>query len=338
MDLSAFPRRRYTAAPTPLQPLPRLSEKLGARLYIKRDDLLGLTAGGNKTRKLEFLMADAIQRGATDIITTGAVQSNHCRLTLSAAVTEGLTTHLLLHERVPGSYSPDAGGNNLLYRLLGAATIEVAPAQADLGARMAEMADELRAQGRTPYIIPGGGSVPLGALGYAACAQEILAQSFDAGLPIDDIITPSVSGGTHAGLVAGAVGLGAPWRITGISADEPAGDQEAKVLGLAREAAALAGIPHIPDAAVTVRDEFVGPGYSLPSPAMTEAVQLFARTEGILLDPVYSGKAASGLIAMARAGQFEGRTALFLHTGGSPATYHYRSAVLGEDEPGTQPG
>ncbi|MDO5723283.1 MAG: D-cysteine desulfhydrase [Flaviflexus sp.] len=329
MDLSRFPRRHYTPGPTPLQPLPRLSKELGATIYIKRDDLLGLTAGGNKTRKLEFLMAEALASGATDIITTGAVQSNHCRLTLAAAVTEGCAAHLLLHERVPGTYSPEAGGNNLLYRLLGAATIEVAPATADLGARMAEMAEELRAAGRTPYIIPGGGSVALGALGYAAAAQEILAQSFAAGLPIDHIVTPSVSGGTHAGLVAGSIGLGASWTITGISADEPAADQEAKVLQLARDAAVLAGIDReIPESAVTVREEFIGPGYSLPSPAMTEAVQLFARTEGILLDPVYSGKAASGLIAMARAGEFDGGTALFLHTGGSPATYHYRSQVL----------
>lgn len=329
MHLARIPRRRYTHSPTPIEFLPRLSAEVGAKIYVKRDDLLGLTAGGNKTRKLEFLMADALANGTDHVVTTGAVQSNHCRLTLSACVREGLACHLLLHERVPDSYDPHAGGNNLLYRLLGAQSITVVGADADLAAGMDELAEEIRDAGGTPYIIPGGGSNALGALGYVACAQEIIQQSFDAGLAFTHLVTPSVSGGTHAGLVAGMIGSRSDIRVIGISADEPSGDQEDKVADLAAQTVALAGADvNIPREAVHVRDDFVGPGYSLPSPAMTEAVQLFARTEGILLDPVYSGKAASGLIGMARAGEFGNDPVLFLHTGGSPATYHYRDSVV----------
>lgn len=330
MHLARIPRRRYTEGHTPIEFLPNLSKELGAKIYIKRDDLLGLTSGGNKTRKLEFLMADALAQGCDTIITVGAVQSNHCRLTLAAAVKEGLACHLLLEERVPGSYNPDASGNNLLYKLLGAASIRVVPADSDLAGGMEEIAEEVRASGGKPYIIPGGGSNPLGSLGYVACAEEILAQTFEMGLQIDHLVTPSGSGGTHSGIVAGMTGNNAGIPITGISVRPKKDAQEVKIRELATQAVKLAGADiEIPAEVVRVRDEFVGPGYSLPTKEMTEAIQLFARTEGILLDPVYTGKTGAGLVAMARGGEFGDGNVLLLHTGGSPAIYHYQQEVLG---------
>ncbi|MGH3359283.1 MAG: D-cysteine desulfhydrase [Nocardioidaceae bacterium] len=335
MHLARLPRRRYTAGPTPIEHLPRLSDHLGGpRIHVKRDDLLGLTSGGNKTRKLEFLMADALARGADTIITTGAVQSNHCRLTLAAAVKEGLRCRLVLEERVEGSYDPDASGNNLLFRLLDVEDITVVPGGTDLDNAMQQVADDVTAAGGTPYVVPGGGSNALGALGYVSCAEEILAQSFEMSLPIDHIVCPSGSGGTHAGLAAGLHGNQAGIALTGISVRAERAAQEAKLLALANATSRLAGADReVPAEAITVRDEFVGPGYSLPTPEMTAAIQLFARTEGILLDPVYTGKAAAGLIDLVRAGAFAPDSeVLFLHTGGSPALYAYQDVVLGPSD------
>ncbi|AMM31562.1 D-cysteine desulfhydrase [Sinomonas atrocyanea] len=334
MQLARIPRRRYTSAPTPLEFLPRLSEHLGGpRVYVKRDDLLGLASGGNKTRKLEFLMADALAQGADTIITTGAVQSNHARLTLAAAVKEGLKCRLLLEERVPGSYKPEASGNNLLFRLLGAEQIRVVPGGTDLMQAMQEMADQAGSEGRVPYIIPGGGSNALGALGYISCAEEVLEQSFEKSLPIDHVICASGSGGTHAGLVAGFYGSHSGVPVTGISVRAEKVDQEEKLHVLANATSKLAGAEHeVPRGMITVRDDFVGPGYSLPTAEMTAAIQTFARLEGILLDPVYTGKAAAGLIGLIQEGVFEPQdNVLFVHTGGSPALYAYPDEVLAGD-------
>jgi D-cysteine desulfhydrase len=332
MHLARIPRRRYTVGRTPIEPLPRLSEHLGGpNIYIKRDDLLGLSAGGNKTRKLEFLMADALAQGADTIITTGAVQSNHCRLTLSAAVKEGLTCHLLLEERVEGSYSADGSGNNLLFRLLGAESIQVVPGGSDLHAGMEEIAERVRRDGGTPYIVPGGGSNALGALGYVACAEEILTQSFEMSLPIEHVVCSSGSGGTHAGLVAGFYGNQSGIPVTGISVRAEKRPQEAKLHALSNETSRLLADDgrDIPAAAFSVEDGYVGPGYSLPTPEMTEAIQTFARLEGILLDPVYTGKTAAGLIGLVQQGRFApDSNVLFIHTGGSPALYAYPDAVL----------
>ncbi|MDN5853617.1 MAG: D-cysteine desulfhydrase, partial [Actinomycetia bacterium] len=306
MHLARFPRRTYTPGPTPLEFMPRLSEELGGpRVFIKRADLLGLSAGGNKTRKLEFLMADALSEGADTIITTGAVQSNHCRLTLAAAVKEGLRCRLVLEERVAGSYDPDASGNNLLFRLLGADDITVVASGTDLEAAMQRVADDVVAGGGTPYIVPGGGSNALGALGYIACAEELLAQSFAEPLPIDHVVCASGSGGTHAGLVAGLYGNQSGIPVTGISVRAERVAQEAKLCDLANATSKLAGADReVPADEIRVRDEFVGPGYSLPTAEMVDAIQLFARTEGVLLDPVYTGKAAAGLVELVREGVF----------------------------------
>jgi len=331
MDLARFPRRRYTHGTTPIDFLPRLTARLrGPHVYLKRDDLLGLTSGGNKTRKLEFLMADALAQGADTIITNGAVQSNHCRLTLSAAVKEGLKCRLLLEERVEHSYHEDSSGNNLLFRLLGADDIKVVPGGTDLSAAMEEMAREVVAQGGKPYVVPGGGSNALGALGYVACAEEILAQAFEMGLGIDHVICSSGSGGTHAGLVAGFYGNQSGIPVTGISVRADKASQEAKIHALSNEVSRLAGGAHdVPEDRVSVVDDYVGPGYSLPTAEMTRAIQTFARLEGILLDPVYTGKTAAGLIGLAEQRFFaDDATVLLIHTGGSPAIYAYPEAVL----------
>jgi D-cysteine desulfhydrase len=326
MHLARFPRRRYTPHATPIEAMPHLSDRLGGpRLSIKRDDQLGLTAGGNKTRKLEFLVADALAQGADTLITVGAVQSNHCRLTLAAAVREGLKCRLVLEQRVAGSYDPDASGNNFLFDLLGVEAVTVVEAGTDLSAAMALVQQDLAAQGRRGYVIPGGGSNALGALGYVACAEEILAQTFEMGLPIDRIVCASGSAGTHAGLLAGLAGTSAALPVTGINVRRPRAEQEGNVHALCDATTALLGIAPVPREAVTCRDEWVGPGYSVPTPEMIEAVRLTAQLEGVLLDPVYTGKAMAGLIGMIRAGEIDrDEHVLFLHTGGAPALYAYQ--------------
>ena len=331
MHLARFPRRRYTHGFTPLEPMPHLTKSLGGpNLWVKRDDLLGLTAGGNKTRKLEFLVADALAQGADTLITVGAVQSNHCRLTLAAAVKEGLKCQLVLEERVPDSYKEDASGNNFLFHLLGVEKLSVFPSGTDLQAEMQTLADSLASEGRKGYMIPGGGSNKLGSLGYVSCAEEILQQSYDMGLALDNIVCSSGSGGTHAGLVTGLTGNNANIPLIGISTRAAKEAQTDKLFKLANETADMLGVAGgIAREAIVVHDDYVGEGYSLPTDGMTEAVELFARLEGILLDPVYTGKTAAGLIDLVRKGHFkEDDNVLFVHTGGSPALYAYQDLFV----------
>ena len=331
MHLARFPRRRYTPGSTPVHALPRLSERLGGpEIFIKRDDLLGLAGGGNKTRKLEFLVADALAQGADTLITCGAVQSNHCRLTLGAAALEGLKCRLVLEERVPGSYDVNASGNNFLYRLVGAEERRVVEGGTDLGAAMVQVAEALAAEGRKGYIIPGGGSNALGALGYVSCGEELLAQCFDMGLALDAVVCASGSGGTHAGLLVGLVGNQAHIPLVGVSVRHPQVRQEASIHALSGALTDLLGINPVPKDAVEVRDEYVGPGYSLPTEGMIEAVRLLAREEGVLIDPVYTGKAMAGLIDMIRQGRWsKGERVLFLHTGGAMSLFAYQDTLLG---------
>ena len=259
----------------------------GLDIYIKRDDLLPGTAGGNKTRKLDFSMADAINQGADTIITCGAVQSNHCRLTLAWAVKEGLDCHLVLEERVKDSYNPEASGNNFLFQLLGVKSVTVVPGGSNMLGEMEKLAEKLRAEGKKPYIVPGGASNKIGALGYVSCAEEVLRQLFDRGLAIDHMVVPSGSAGTHAGIIAGMVGNNAGIPVTGIGVNRKKPVQEAAVLNLANETLEYIGVEaRVPAEKVVAFDDYVGPGYSLPTDAMVEAVKMLARTEGILLDPV----------------------------------------------------
>ena len=333
MNLARFPRRRYTHGKTPIEFLPNFTKALdGPEVYIKRDDLLGLTAGGNKTRKLEFLVADALEKGCDTLITCGAVQSNHCRLTLSAAVKEGLKCRLVLEERVADSYNPQASGNNFLFRLLGVESITVVPGGSDMAGEMQKVADQAQADGRKPYIIPGGGSTPIGALGYVACAQEIQEQLFEAGLKIDTIVVPSGSSGTHAGLVTGLHGCNLNIPLWGVNVSRDNQEQAALVHTLAVKTAELLGIRNdIPREAVVCYDQYWRPKYSVPNAMMVEAVNMMASTEGVLFDPVYTGKALAEMVDLIRKGELKrGQKVLFVHTGGSPGLYAYMPAILGE--------
>jgi D-cysteine desulfhydrase len=329
MRLARFPRRRYTPGPTPLEPMRRLTEALGGpEIWIKRDDLLGLAAGGNKTRKLEFLVADALEKGADTLITVGAPQSNHCRLTLAAAVKEGLRCRLVIEERVPGSYAADASGNNFLFDLMGVESITVVPLGADLNGAMKSEAAEVEALGRKAYVIPGGGSNPLGALGYVACAQELAGQCFDLGVAFDHMVCASGSAGTHAGLLVGLDMVDAGLPLTGVNVRRERAEQEANVHRLAVETAALLDIPPPARDSVVCLDEWVGEGYSIPTPGMVDAVRTVARLEGVLLDPVYTGKAMDGLISLVNRGRFrKGERVVFLHTGGAPGLFAYEAVL-----------
>lgn len=330
MHLARFPRVRLAHLPTPLEPLPRLSEALGVELWIKRDDCTGLAGGGNKTRKLEFLLGEAVEQGADTLVTQGAVQSNHVRQTAAAAAAQGFKCEVILEERT-GSKATDytRNGNVLLDQLFGA-VIRSVPGGSDMPAELEKTAAEIRARGGKPYVIPGGGSNPVGALGYVDCAREIVVQADELDLAVDRIVTATGSAGTHAGLVAGLAVLGADIPVLGIGVRAPKEKQEANVLKLARETAAMLGHPdRVKDDMVVADCDYVGEGYGLIDQGVADALMLAARTDGIVLDPVYSGKAMKGLIALAKAGRFEGETVVFLHTGGAQGIFGYQ----GELEP-----
>lgn len=303
----------------------------GPEVWVKRDDMLGLFPGGNKTRKLEFLVADALAQGADTLITCGAPQSNHCRITLAAAVKEGLHCRFVIEERVPGSFHEDASGNHFMFRLMGVEALTVVPAGTAMGPAMQAVADELAGLGRKGYIIPGGGSNALGGLGYVACAQELQQQMFDTGTAFDRIVVGSGSSGTHGGLLAGFLGNRIRIPITGIGVSRDPADQEPLVHKEAQAVCDLLGLEMtVPREAVVSVGGYWQPKYSVPNLRMVEAVQMAARTEGLLLDPVYTGKIMAGLIGLAREGRLAaGERVLFLHTGGLPSLHEYETVVLG---------
>jgi L-cysteate sulfo-lyase len=299
--------------PTPLEPLDRLSAELGGpRIWVKRDDLTGLGGGGNKVRKLELLLAAARADGADVVLTAGAVQSNHARLTAAACARLGLACELWLIRRVPGRHAHyERSGNVLLDRLLGAA-VHLIPGDEDPEVAAERHADELRAAGRRPYVIPAGGSNALGARGYVACARELLAQ---AEVELGLVVVAAGSGGTLAGLAAGLGAAGWAGRLVGVSVSAPAAEARAR-------AARIVGELHgAPAATFTVDDRFVGAGYGIPTDAGRAAMCRFARAEGLLLDPVYTAKAAAGRLALAPAATGD---VLFVHTGGVPALFAYQ--------------
>jgi L-cysteate sulfo-lyase len=331
MLLSRFPRVKLAHLPTPLEYLPRLSEALGGpRIYVKRDDCTGLASGGNKTRKLEFLMAEAQALGADTVVTQGAVQSNHARQTAAAAARLGLRCELLFENRIA---KPDAGylnsGNVLLDRMFDA-TIEHHPKGTDMNAAMAERARALEAQGRSCYIIPGGGSNATGALGYVNCALELLTQANDMQLKIDRVIHATGSAGTQAGLVAGLKAIHAAIPVLGIGVNAPRDVQEDRVYKLACETAEFIGATGcVTREDVVANCDYIGEGYGIPTEGMQQALLELARTEGLLFDPVYSGKALAGMLDLARRGEFaEDENLVFLHTGGSAALFGYLDAIL----------
>jgi L-cysteate sulfo-lyase len=329
MNLARFPRIRLGHMPTPLEPMENLSRHLGGpRLWIKRDDCTGLSTGGNKTRKLEYLMAEAIGQDADIVITQGATQSNHARQTAAAAAKLGLACLILLEDRTGYADAAYTQSGNVLMDKLHGADVSRRPGGADMQAEMEAAAAELRAAGRRPYVIPGGGSNPVGALGYVNAALELLAQATAMDLRIDHLVHATGSAGTQAGLVAGLVALNSGIPVLGIGVRAPKAKQEANVLALAERTAAHLGLPGIirPEHVVANCD-YVGQGYGIPTEGMVEAVKLVAEKEGILLDPVYSGKGMAGLIDLIGKGQFgKDENVVFLHTGGQVGLFGYPEA------------
>ena len=326
LTLAKFPKVRLGHLPTPLEPMDRLSEILGGpRLWVKRDDCTGLSSGGNKTRKLEFLMADAQSKGADTIITQGATQSNHARQTTAAAAKLGMECHILLEDRT-GSNDNNyiLNGNVLLDRLHGA-SVSKRSGGTDMNLEMQDFADTLTEKGKKPYIIPGGGSNPIGALGYVNCARELTEQASEIGLKIDALVHATGSAGTQAGLVAGLAAIQSDIHLLGIGVRAPKDKQEQMVFDLAQKTADYldTGIKIERDKVRAICD-YVGAGYGLPTDGMIKAVKLLAQSEGLLFDPVYSGKGLDGLIDQIKKGYFAGMdNVVFLHTGGSAALFGY---------------
>lgn len=316
MRLEEIPRRPLALLPTPLHELPRLSAALGGvRIWIKRDDLAGFALGGNKVRKLEFLLADAQHQGADTLLTAGSLQSNHARVTAAAAAAAGLACHLVLS----GGRPERLQGNTALDALLGA-TLHFVAAGSERMPRLSALAEEVRRAGRKPYVIPIGGSVPLGSLGYVLGLREVREESARRGIRPEAIVLATSSGGTQGGLEAGNRLLGWDIRIIGVSADEPAAFLQQASAEVATGALALLGSHETVRAGeLTVMADYIGKGYGVPTPASQEAMALFAKTEGIILDPTYTAKAAAGLLDLIRRGEFRrGQGVLFWHTGGLP--------------------
>lgn len=312
-----YPKRTPLAQlPTPIEQMERLTRHLGGPdLYIKRDDQTGLATGGNKTRKLEFLLADALAQGCDHLITTGAPQSNHCRQTAAAAARYGLGCSLILRGHPPAHTT----GNILLDMLLGAHIYweQERPHKEVL----AEVSHQLKAMGHKPYVIPLGGSNVMGATGYVLAMEELMKQLTAEKIYIDFIVFASSSGGTQAGLAVGAEITGFRGKILGISVDHRADDLKTQVAALATATATHLGLGMLPTAGrVDVNDDYIGEGYAMVSETEREAIRMTAQQEGILLDPVYTGRAMGGLIDLIRWGAFtRGQSVLFWHTGGAAA-------------------
>ena len=334
MQLSRFPRVRLGHWPTPLEPMDNLTKLLGGpKLWIKRDDCTGLATGGNKTRKLEWLMGDARQKGADTVITQGAVQSNHCRQTAAAAAKLGMKCEIILEHRVKTDDVDYLENGNVLLDKLFDAKIHHAAGGSDMNAEMEKLAEKMRAgTNAQPYVIPGGGSNPVGALGYVSCAMETVQQANDIGLKIDWIVHATGSTGTQAGIVAGLAAINSDIKVLGISVRQPKDVQEAAVYKLTAATADYIGVKGgVAKEAVMANGDYVGGGYGVPTDGMVEAVTLTARHEGILLDPVYSGKGMAGLIDLVRKGKTfkPGENVVFVHTGGAVGLFGYRTAFDG---------
>ncbi len=321
-----IPRLNFAHLPTPIEELPRLTKALGGpRLLVKRDDQTGLAFGGNKTRKLEFLVAEAQEQGAKMLISAGAIQSNHCRQTVAAAARFGFDCTLVLTGERPNQPS----ANFLLDQLFGAEIITVSDRK-DRDRILQETFDNAVAAGKKPYLVPYGGSSPTGAMGYTFAMEEFMNQLKDlrglqdlGGLDIDWIVFGTSSGGTHAGLVLGQRLFNFKGRVLGISIDEPEIELKAHVSELASQASEKLGerINFTPDA-VLATESYCQAGYGVFGAGEREAIKLFASNEGLLLDPVYTGRAAAGMIDLIRRGFFKkDETVLFWHTGGQPALF-----------------
>ena len=328
MHLARFPRIQIAHLPTPLERMDRLSKELGGpEIWIKRDDCTGLSTGGNKTRKLEFLMAEAEAQGADLVMTQGATQSNHARQTAAFAAKLGMDCHILLEDRTQSTDANYQNNGNVFLDHLHGATDEKRGPGLDMNAEMETVANKFRADGRKVYTIPGGGSNATGALGYVDCALELLSQVNTSGLAIDHLVHATGSSGTQAGLVVGLQAMNAQIPLLGIGVRAPRETQEQNVFNLAQLTADKLGCPGVVKREDVVANcDYVGPGYGMPADDTLEAISMFAQLESILLDPVYSGKGAAGLIDLIRKGHFKkGERVVFLHTGGSAALFGYTS-------------
>lgn len=310
----------------------RLSAHLGGpRLFVKRDDCTGLATGGNKTRKLEFLMGAALEAKADIVVTQGAVQSNHVRQTAAAACQLGLDCHALLERRVADTDRVYENSGNVLLNKVFGASLAYRPGGLDMNAEAEAAGARLREAGRRPYVIPGGGSNATGALGYARCAQELFDQVSASDESFDWLVMATGSTGTQAGLVAGLHAIGWDLPVMGVSVRQPRERQVAAVFGLTAKTLETLGAAPAPTSKILVDDGYVGPGYGVPAASTLEAITLTARTEGLLLDPVYSAKGMAGLIGMIRGGFFRPTDrVLFLHTGGATALFAYEDIVLSD--------
>src|ERR1700761_4815746 len=326
MHLARFPRVKLFPSPTPLEPLPSLSRELGGpEIWIKRDDCTVVATGGNKVRKLEWLVGEARAQGATHLVTQGAVQSNHVRQTAAVARRFGMKCTALLEHRIETNDRDYLNSGNVLLDRLFDCAIEYRPGGADMNAEAEAKGEALNAEGEKAYVIPGGGSNRVGALGYVSCAQELMHQVDEMGLTIDRLVTATGSAGTQAGLVVGLEGMNAGIPVLGIGVRLPKDRQEANVHNLAEATAEYVGMRGgVARSTVVANCDYVGPGYGQPTPGMTEAGLMLARLEGVLLDPVYSGKAMAGLIDLIRRGEIgKGERVVFLHTGGAVGLFGY---------------
>lgn len=325
--LSALPRERFLTGVTPLTST--ILPEDGLELVIKHDDAQALAAGGNKLRKLEFIAADARAKGADTLVTSGALQSNHARATAGVAARLGLRCHLLLRDIVPRQPAEYRTNGNRVYLSLFNATHEIVAANIDIHAATAASVSRLQAQGRRPYVVPFGGSSLLGCLGYASCALEIADQFAETGMP-DAIVLPVGTGGTYAGLVAGFHLLGIEVPVIGYCVFDKVESARVRLDGCLQDIAAFANL----DASslsrrIEIDDGALGPGYGLPDHATLEAVQWAGGSLGLIVDPVYTGKAMAGFLQRRREGRFSGmRRVLFLHTGGQPGVFAYASTLL----------
>lgn len=329
LSLTSFPRLPLAHLPTPLEPLDKLAKALGGpQIFIKRDDCTGLATGGNKTRKLEFLMGEARAQDCDIVLTAGGLQSNHARQTAAAAARCGLDCELFL-EAVPGTPQDDydRNGNLLLDRLLGA-ELHRCPGDGSLLARMAARAEALRGDGRRPYVVPVGGSNGIGALGYVDCAQELLQQAEARGLEFSHLVMATGSGGTQAGLLAGLQAGGSAASLIGINVSASEADQKAKLRPVLAETFSLLGLTEPPESALICDGGYYQPGYGIPNEKTLAALRLVAETEAILLDPVYTGKAMAGLIDMIGQGRFTPNDkVVFLHSGGAAGLFAYETLL-----------
>ncbi len=330
VDFDRFARVNLCHQPTPIEAMNRLGAELGGpNLFIKRDDCTGLATGGNKTRKLEFLVGEALAQNADMLVTQGAVQSNHVRQTAAAACKVGMNCHALLERRVPDkSDQYEQTGNVFLDRVF-ETTIEFRPSGLDMNAEAEAVTENMRAEGHRPYFIPGGGSNPVGALGYASCAVEIAKQEIESGIQFDWLVMGTGSTGTQAGLVAGFQASGRKLPVMGVSVRQPRDRQVAAVHKLTGTTLELLDAGTVAAHKIHVDDGYVGEGYGIPAQSTLEAISMTAQCEGILLDPVYSAKGMAGLIGMVRQGFFKpSDNVLFLHTGGSAALFAYEQTLL----------